>query len=53
MSILISSLYSNVVLANELYANLNLDDAVVEDRLVFNVRISVISNIAHRESQRL
>jgi len=49
MDILISSLYP-IVLANGLYVNLNLD-AIVEDRLVFNVRISVISNL--REFQRL
>jgi len=49
MGILISSLYP-IVLANGLYVNLNLD-AIVEDRLVFNVRISVISNL--REFQRL
>jgi len=55
MGILISLLYPNVVLTNGLYMwyNLNLDDVIAEDRLIFNVfRISVISNVAHRESQR-
>jgi len=50
MSIFTSSLY--VVLANEL--SLNLDDTIVEEiGLSLMLRITVIPNVVHRESQRL
>jgi len=46
MGILISLLYPNVVLANGLYMwyNLNLDDVIAEDRLIFNV-FSIVSHL--------
>jgi len=37
MGILISSLYPNDVLANGLYVWVDLDDAIVEDWLIFDV----------------
>jgi len=42
MGILFSSLYSSVILAYGLYVSLNLDDAVIKDRL-----ISIVQNISH------
>jgi len=52
MGILISSLFPNVVLANGLYVWVSIfwRSSKIDPFLMF--RISVISNVAHRESQR-